>query len=100
MNFLENLLETIGLKKEKSQHQLLVVAGENDFLENYNKGYFLIPLSIIDSKKIPNKKVAFNKFRNGYYKINEEYYFEEMSFYVCKDLSELNLLYKIKKVNF
>jgi hypothetical protein len=99
MNFFDNLLNVVGLKKEKNQHQLLVVEGEYDFLENYNKGYFLVPLSIIDFKNSPNKRIAFNKYRNGYYKINEEYYFEEMSFYVCKNLNELNLLYKIKKVS-
>ena len=38
-----------------------------------------------------------NKYRDAYYKINEHYDFEEMSFYVCKNLSELSFLYKIKK---
>lgn len=98
MEFFNKLIKTVGLKKEKVQDKLSVIVGEKAFLENYNKGFFLIPLSIIDSKKSPNKKIAFNRYRNGYHKINEHYYFEEMSFYVCKNLSELSFLYKIKKV--
>ena len=97
MEFFNKLIKTVGLKKEKVQDKLLVVIGERAFLENYNKGFFLIPLSIIDSKKTLNKRFAFNKYRDAYYKINEHYDFEEMSFYVCKNLNELSFLYKIKK---
>ena len=98
MKFFKKIFKSVGFKKENIQEKILVVVGEEAFLENYNKGFFLVPLSIIDSKKSPNKKIAFNKYRNGYYKINEHYDFEEMSFYVCKNLNELGFLYKIKKV--
>ena len=94
---LKNILKKFGLKK-KNDPEFLIISGENDFLENYNKGFFLIPSSIIDNKKSPNRKFTFNKYRNGFHKINEDHYFEEMNFYVCKNLEELNLLYKFKKV--
>lgn len=97
MKFFKKIFKSVGFKKENIQEKILVVVGEEAFLENYNKGFFLVPLSIIDSKKTLNKKFAFNKYRDAYYKINEHYDFEEMSFYVCKNLSELSFLYKIKK---